>query len=266
MNLFNKIVVILLLLTIMIVVPLALIFPEQLEIFLRTSADLVGANVDWLLGLTPTGQIGMRLLFAAGGLLVFLVGLVLIVLQFVRFRRRGTIKLRDGSGELTTAGISQHLAYYIDMLPDVSQVKPVVESSSKGVRVTLNVEIAPGIDALQKSHQVRQTARRVIEDQLGVEVRDEIRVVLKPSSFPKLAAGAQMPPVVAEAIAETPAPQPAPVPETVIAPAPAPETVVAEVAWDKKAEAAEAELDLFAKEGDSAKDTEENTEDETNRS
>ncbi|MBN1642452.1 MAG: hypothetical protein JXA09_14550 [Anaerolineae bacterium] len=205
MNLFNKIVVILLILAIMVLIPLALIFPEQAEVVLRAAADIIGANVDWLHGLDTGPQIGMRLLLIAVGLLVFLGGLVLLIFEFVRFRQRGTVKLKDGSGEVTTSGISEHLAYYIDMLPDVAQVKPVVQTSSKGVQVTLNVEIAPGIDALQKSNQIRQTARRVLEDQLGLPVREEIRVVLKPSSFPKLAAGAQMPPVIAEAIGEKPA-------------------------------------------------------------
>jgi hypothetical protein len=123
------------------------------------------------------------------------------------------------------------------MLPDVAQVKPVVQSTNKGVSVTLNVEIAPGIDALEKSNQIRQTARRVLEEQLGLEIREEIRVVLKPSSFPKLPAGAQMPPVVAEAIGKAPAAQPA-VETVVVSPPPAgwDETEIAGDVerWDKE--------------------------------
>jgi hypothetical protein len=244
MNVFNRIVTILLILAIMVLTPLVLIFPEQAEFALRGAADVVGANVNWLSALEPAPQIGVRLLLAAAGMLVFLVGLVLIVLQFVRFRRRGTVKLRDGSGELTTNGITAHLAYYIDMLPDVAKVKPVVQGSGKGVRVTLNVETAPGIDILKKSNQIRQTALRVLEEQLGIDVRQEVRVVLKPSSFPKLAAGAQMPPVIAEAIGEMPVAPTAPV-----APAPQPEIAaetVADPSFDWVAEAAAADdEDLF---------------------
>lgn len=253
MNVFNRIVTILLILAIMVLTPLVLIFPEQAEFALRGAADVVGANVNWLSALEPAPQIGIRLLLAAAGMLVFLVGLVLIVLQFVRFRRRGTVKLRDGSGELTTNGITAHLAYYIDMLPDVAKVKPVVQGSGKGVRVTLNVETAPGIDILKKSNQIRQTALRVLEEQLGIDVRQEVRVVLKPSSFPKLAAGAQMPPVIAEAIGEMPVAPTAPVapaaPTAPVAPAPQPEIAaetVADPSFDWVAEAAAADdEDLF---------------------
>jgi hypothetical protein len=115
------------------------------------------------------------------------------------------------------------------MLPDVAQVKPEVQGSSKGVQVTLNVETAPGIDALQKSNQIRQTAQRVLEEKLGLTVGREIRVVLKPSSFPKLAAGAQMPPVVADAIASTSAPE-VTAPEVIAPEVTTPEAAAPEVA------------------------------------
>jgi hypothetical protein len=199
MNIFNRIIVILLILILMILIPLALIFPEQAQATLRLGADIVRANVDWLNAQPPQTELAVRAGLSVAGLFIFLIGLLLLVLEFVRFRRR-TVRLRDGSGELTTGGIAEHLGYYIDLLPDVVRVQPAIRSKGKNVSATLLVETAPGINVPEKSSQIRETARYVLEEQLGLQVRDEIRVVIRPSSFPAAGAGAKIPPIVAEAL------------------------------------------------------------------
>ena len=198
MNVFNRIVVILLILILMILIPLGLIFPEQAQATLRTGANIIQANVDWLNALLPQSEIAIRAVLSVAGLVIFLIGLLLLVLEFVRFRRR-TVRLRDGSGELTTNGIAEYLGYYIDLLPDVVRVQPAIKSKGKSVSATLSVETAPGINVPEKSSQIRETARYVLEDQLGLQVRDEIRVVIRPSSFPKRGVGEKIPPIIAEA-------------------------------------------------------------------
>jgi hypothetical protein len=197
-NVFNRIVVILLILALMILIPLALIFPEQAQATLRGGADIIQFNVNWLNGLPAQNEIAVRAGLSVAALIIFLIGLLLLILELVRFRRR-TVRLRDGSGELTTNGIGEHLSYYIDMLPDVVRVQPAIRSKGKNVSATLYVETAPGINVPGKSSQVRETARYVLEEQLGLQVRDEIRVVIRPASFPTAGAGEQIPPIIAEA-------------------------------------------------------------------
>jgi hypothetical protein len=197
MNVFNRIVVILLILVLMILIPLALIFPEQAQSTLRTAADIIQANVDWLNAQSSQSELAVRAVLSVAGLFIFLVGLLLLVLELVRFRKR-TVRLRDGSGELTTGGIAEHLGYYIDLLPDVVRVQPAIRSRGKSVSATLLVETAPGIHIPEKSSQIRETARYVLEEQLGLQVKDEIRVVIRPSSFPEGKADVRMPPTVAE--------------------------------------------------------------------
>jgi hypothetical protein len=198
MNVFNRIVVILLILALMILIPLGLIFPEQAQAVLRTGADVIQLNVAWLNGLPAQNELAVRAGLSVAGLVIFLIGLLLLILELVRFRRR-TVRLRDGSGELTTNGISEHLSYYIDMLPDVVRVQPTVQSKGKNVSAMLYAETAPGINVPEKSNQIRETARYVLEEQLGLQVRDEIRVVIRPASFPAAGAGEQVPPIIAEA-------------------------------------------------------------------
>lgn len=198
MNVFNRIVVILLILALMILIPLGLIFPEQAQAVLRTGADVIQLNVAWLNGLPAQNELAVRAGLSVAGLIIFLIGLLLLILELVRFRRR-TVRLRDGSGELTTNGIAEHLGYYIDMLPDVVRVQPTVRSKGKTVSAALYAETAPGINVPEKSNQIRETARYVLEEQLGLQVRDEIRVVIRPASFPATGASEQVPPIIAEA-------------------------------------------------------------------
>jgi len=154
--------------------------------------------VEWLNTLPAQSELAVRAGFSVAGLIIFLIGLLLLVLEFVRFRRR-TIRLRNGSGELTTGGVAEHLGYYIDLLPDVVRVQPRIRSQGKNVSATLLVETAPGINIPEKSSQIRETARFVLEEQLGLQVRDEIRVVIQPSSFPEGKADVRIPPTIASA-------------------------------------------------------------------
>jgi len=184
MNLLNRIVIILLILAAMVVIPLILMFPGEAQTWLRYVADVIQANVKWLEDLQPAEQIGMRLILAAVSMVVFVLGLLLIALEVIRIRR-STVRLKDGSGELMMSGVTEHLSYYVDLLPDVLRVRPVVQSAGKSIRVTLNVETAPGVSVLEKSDEVRQTAHQVIEEQLGLNVKGEIKVVIKPVPDPK---------------------------------------------------------------------------------
>jgi hypothetical protein len=184
MDLLNRIAIILLILLVMIVVPLLLILPEQAEGVLRYGADLIQANLLWMNSLTPTSQIGMRILLGAVGMIVFVIGVLFLVLEVIRFRRH-TVRLKDGSGELMMDGVAGHLAYHIDLLPDVLRVRPDVESKGKSVRASIYVETAPEVNVPAKSAEVQETARRVLEEQLGLHVNGEIKVVLKPIPFPR---------------------------------------------------------------------------------
>ena len=67
MNVFNRIVIILLILTAMVLIPLILIFPEQAQLVLRQGADIIQANVEWMNTLSPTAQIGDPVLVTESG-------------------------------------------------------------------------------------------------------------------------------------------------------------------------------------------------------
>jgi hypothetical protein len=196
MNALNKIIVSLLLLAAIVLVPLILLFPEQAEFALRYAADVIQANLDWLNAQTPGAQIGIRLLLALGGMLGLLVGLVVLVLEIVPFRRK-TVRLQDNSGELMIDSINGHLTYHLDLLPDVLRVRPKIKSSGRAVRATVYVETPPDANIPQKSTEVQETTRHVLEDQLGLQAK-EIKVVVRPVDYPKLSTSERKRPMRAE--------------------------------------------------------------------
>jgi hypothetical protein len=211
MNVFNRIVIILLILTTIILIPTALILPEQAESALRYGADVIRANLEWMDSLAPSARIGMRLMLAAIGMVVFLVGLLFLALEVVRIRRK-TVRLVDGSGELMMDSVSGHLAYYIDTMPDVLRVNPTVKSKGKSVRTSLYVETLPGVNMIDKSNEISATARQILEDELGLQVDGDIKVVIKPVPYPKghrrttRPAPAKAKPVEVTPVLETPLP------------------------------------------------------------
>ena len=213
MNVFNRIAMILLILVTMLLIPLLLIFPEQAEATLRYVADIIQANMVWLNDLSPTAEIGVRLLLGGVGLLVFVIGLVFLALEVIRIRRK-TVRLVDGSGELMMDSVSGHLAYYIDTMPDVLRVKPSVKSRGKTVRTSLYVETLPGVSVIEKSNEISATARQILEDELGLQVDGDIKVIIKPVPYPKGHRRTTRPaPAKVEPKEVAPVPEPPPPPE-----------------------------------------------------
>jgi len=183
-NVFNRLVIILLILVAMLAIPLALIFPEQAENVLRYMADVIQANLAWLSTLPATTQMGVRVLLIVSGGIVFLIGLLFLILEVIRFRRK-TVRLKNGSGELMMDGIAGHLAYHVDLLADVARVRPEVVSKGKSVEVSLYVETAPEVSIPAKAAEVKEKVRKVVEEQLGLQLKGEVKVVIKPVSYPK---------------------------------------------------------------------------------
>jgi hypothetical protein len=196
MKILNKIVVSLLLLVTMILVPLILIVPDQAESWLRSAADIIRANMLWLDGQAAGAQVGIRLLLALAGLFAFLVCLLLLVLEIFPLRRK-TVSLQDNSGELMIDSINSHLSYHLDLLPDVLRVRPKIASRGKAVRATIYIETPPDVNVPQKTTEVQEITRQVLEDQLGLQTKD-IKVVVRPVDYPKLSTSERKRPMRAD--------------------------------------------------------------------
>ena len=69
----------------------------------------------------------------------------------------------------------------------------VVKSTGKALSTTIHIETPPDVNVPQKSAEVKETARKVIEDQLGLQTKGEIKVIVRPVAYPKISPVEQRP-------------------------------------------------------------------------
>jgi hypothetical protein len=184
MNVFNRLVMIVLLVVSMIVLPVVLVL-------VPARPDIVAVmGQQGLSRLMAMGEQNRLLFIAGGALLAVLVFVVCGLLLWLELRRpRGkAVKVRKVSGEeakVTTDSIAQRLTFNIDQLSEVISVKPKITAKGKGVHVRLNVETGPEIDVPAKTEEISQVAREVIEESMGLKLAGKLEINIKHAPYPK---------------------------------------------------------------------------------
>ena len=209
MNLFNRIVLVILLLALLATALLTLVAPQAMIAGLQGVLDQLDTF--------PFYQIrsGAYWAFLGIGLAVVLLCLLLLWLELRRPRRK-TVQVLGVEGHTTELGIkamSQRLQSDLAAVADVNRVKPKVIIRGKKVDVSVDVEVHPAVDLPSKTEEITQLIRQVIGEQMGaglgkVRVNMELgsegpRMVPEPSlpeiiepSLPVLPAAAESGPAV----------------------------------------------------------------------
>lgn len=183
MNAFNRLVVILLILGLMISLTIFLVVPIPILEFLRNGADNLAQ--------TLSGY-GALLVLAVGVVLAVIIdafGTFLLFLEVRRPRVRAikVQKVTGGDAVVSVASISKRLSYHIDQLADVVSCRPRISARGGGIDIDLEVEISPEIDIPMKDEEIRQVATQVVEEQMGLKMR-RIRPSFRDGPYPKLPA------------------------------------------------------------------------------
>ncbi|TEU14885.1 MAG: hypothetical protein E3J21_14675 [Anaerolineales bacterium] len=184
MNVFNRLVVIVLLVVSMIVLPVALVM-------VLTRPDMVIViGQQSLMRLTAIGEQFQLRFILAGALSAVLTFVVCGLLLWLELRRPygkavRVQKVSGGEAKVTTDSIARRLAYNIDQLTDVISVKPKVLGKGKGVHVRLNVETGPEIDVPAKTEEISKVAREVIEERMGLKLAGKLEISIKHTPYPK---------------------------------------------------------------------------------
>jgi len=207
MNLFNRVVLTILLLILLAIAVFALLVP----------GTLLGALRDGVTGLY-TAVVPYRI--TSGAFWAYLgsgVGIIALCVLFLwlelRPQRRKAVEVADSEGrmiQVSVKAITQRLQSALAGVADVKRAKPTVISRGKKADVNLEVEVDPATDLRFKTQEITQLAREVIQDQLGVSV-GKVRVDMQYS--PASALPATRPAVVEPAaIRAASAPALAPLP------------------------------------------------------
>ena len=184
MNVFNRLVMIVLLVVSMIVLPVVLVLvPARPEI-----VTIIGQqSLSWLTAIGGQNQLRLILTGTLLAVLTFVFCGLLLWLELRRPRRKA-VRVRKVSGDeakVTTDSIARRLEYNIDQLAEVISVKPKITAKGKGVHVRLNVETGPEIDVPAKTEEISKVAREVIEEGMGLKLAGKLEINIKHAPYPK---------------------------------------------------------------------------------
>jgi len=168
-NVFNRIVVVVLWLVLLAGIVYTTIFPDVTFGALVGSLSLAQAflrvqqqanSMNFLIGQVAVGFVAV-LIFGS-----------LLWLELWPHRQRGVrMKTVKGSSvELDTESIARRLSWHLDQLADVITVFPDVKSRGNAVDIQLEVETAPDIDVPMKTDEVVESTREIIEENMGLRL------------------------------------------------------------------------------------------------
>jgi hypothetical protein len=181
-NIFNRLVVVLSLLGIMIASAIFFIVPVVILQVVNPFLQQLEANLK-----------ANQLLQIAGGLvLTFVVWVFCAALLWLEVRRPRpktikVLKISGGEAELTIDSIANRLEYNIDQLADIIKVKPIISPGRKGVKVDLELETSPEIEVPMKTEEVQQLTKDIVETRMGLKL-DSVRVLIRHAPYPQTAA------------------------------------------------------------------------------
>ena len=176
MNVFNRLIMLLLLLGIIALVVTFFIWPYPTINLLQYWLKVAEANI---------GSIFIWRIILAAGVGIMLLCFVLILLEIIRRRPKAIRirKVRGGKAELRTESIGRRLAWHVDRLSDVVKVTPRVKARGNGVDVVLNLETGPDVDVPMKTEEVIAVVREQVESKMGLKLR-QVSVKIKDAPFP----------------------------------------------------------------------------------
>jgi hypothetical protein len=183
MNVFNRLVVIVLLVVSMIVLPVVLVL-------VPARPDIVTIIGEQALGRLRAMGGGLQIRFViAGALSAVLIFVVCGLLLWLELRRPHGKAVRvqkvGDEAKVTTDSIARRLEYNVDQLAEVISVKPKITARGKGVHVRLNVETGPEIDVPAKTEEISKVAREVVEERMGLKLAGKLEIHIKHAPYPK---------------------------------------------------------------------------------
>ncbi len=178
MNVFNRIVIVLLLLGLIALAVFLLVRPLQAVAWANANLVVLGDSV-----MDPA----FWQTFLITNLIAIAVFVILLWLE-VRKRRRKTVRVRTrakSDAQLAVASVSHSLEYRIDELAGVRKVTPKVRSYGKSVGVQLDLDTSPSVNIGLLTDQIVDMVHDIVEGQLGLKLAGKVRVNIHHEPYPK---------------------------------------------------------------------------------
>jgi hypothetical protein len=180
MNVFNRIVMVLLILALMALGVLLITMPLRA---IDTLADVIASTRG--LSVFTDNALYTYFVIGVGLLVVFL--FILLILE-LRQPRQKTVRIRtegDGRARIGVESVTQSLAYRIDELPGVRNARPRINSRGNDVDVAIDLDTSPSVNVPSVTGEVVKLAHEIIETQLGVKIHGPVQVNVSHEPFPR---------------------------------------------------------------------------------
>lgn len=168
MNVFNRVLLIILLTGVTILALAVILFAW---VSTESAVEVLDEAVDWLQD--NQGDLEKTLVSSGAGL-VALLAMTLLYLELVPHAGSdvGVIDLKGGSATLSTDAVAQRIEESIARVPYVSDAKVYVEGKHKGVSVSLDVNVDPQANLAQVTDEVCDVVRDVLANRVHVALLD----------------------------------------------------------------------------------------------
>ena len=178
MNIFNRVVMVLLILLLIGLIVFFLVRPVEVVVLLAGAVAMLQERI----------FDGTFWLYLVIGSVIAIALLVLLLFLEVR-RPKLRVARVQGTGNSDTwmsiQSISKSLEYRIDELPNVRTVRPRVRSRGKDVEVAVELDVSPGANIVSITDQVAKIATDIIETQLGLKIRNKVAIKVTQAPYPK---------------------------------------------------------------------------------
>jgi len=182
MDLFNRLIIVVFALALLVTIVVIAILPFQAAYALTRVSQALEVGITQLYLASP---LLFRLAQAAVVLGAILVLGTLLVLE-LRSGKPRTVRVISSDGaraQVLVDSIGQRLIYHLDQLADVISVSPRVKGRGDVVDVFVEVETSPDVDIPMKSQEISHVIREVIEERMGLRLGNtDIR--LKHAPYP----------------------------------------------------------------------------------
>ncbi|MCX6032943.1 MAG: alkaline shock response membrane anchor protein AmaP [Chloroflexi bacterium] len=176
MNVFNRILTILLLLVLLALLVVFAAVPRESVTAVQRGLENAGAFV-------TQAESAYYWLFIAARIVLGVLAVLLfgwLLWAELRPHRPRAVRVHTEAGSqatVTTDSVGRRLAWHIDQLADVISVTPRVSARGKAVDVLLELETRPEIDVPMKTDEVVSVAREVITERMGLQAgKIEVRI------------------------------------------------------------------------------------------
>lgn len=166
MNTFNRIVVVFFLLINLVLLPAFFLFPRELIANLNSALVNLGHALE---NIQPFARLSGGIALAV---LSFILCLLLLILE-LRPSKPGVVRVsKADKGEvlLELSSIAGRIQQTVAQIPSIVDVKPVIKRKGPGVDVTLNITTTPEVNVPEKSAEILEAIKRLVEEEIGVKL------------------------------------------------------------------------------------------------